>query len=235
MFQRVLRTWGRLVGRSPEPSGDDDDRRVWVRFPCDVEISCQPTKEAHRLSARVRDVSLGGMRLIAGYPFENGGLLSVELPGTEDGSRTTVLVYVVRVTSRANGEWDAGCTFATELSDEDLRLLGAERRKPAATDQRSWVRFPSEASVSYRRVRDLEEQAQPAKILNISPSGAGVLTSEAVDAGTLLSLELGSPNGNSTFTIMASVTRVTGKDGAEWVLGCSFIRELTDAELNALL
>jgi hypothetical protein len=63
----------------------------------------------------------------------------------------------------------------------------------------------------------------------------GLLAGEAVETGTLLSVELFDSEGKVRLTIMASVTRVTSGKGAEWAVGCSFIRELSDKELKALV
>jgi hypothetical protein len=235
MFENARRTWGRLVGRPQELPTVEEERRVWVRFPCDREITCQPASAAKRLPARVQDISLGGISLLVGYPFETGGLLSVELPGTDDGCSTTVLAYVVHVAARDSGEWSVGCAFATELSDQELRSLGARRLKPPASDQRAWVRFPSNAHATYQWSRDPSSRPRPARVLNISPTGAALTAPEAVEAGALLSLELHDPQGNPRLTIMASVTRVTCDGGGEWALGCTFIRELTEKELEALI
>jgi hypothetical protein len=187
------------------------------------------------LSARVQDVSRGGISLVAGYPFETGDLVSVELPGAADGSTTTVLAFVVRVAWNATGEWAVGCTFATELSDDELGALGARRLKPPPSDQRAWVRFPSDASATYQMVRSPLAKPRPATLLNVSPTGVGLLVTEAIEAGSLLNVEFRQARGDASLTIVASVTRVTAKAGHEWSLGCSFIRELTEKELAELL
>src|SRR5262245_32537314 len=127
MFQRTLASLGQVVGwRKPRPKSLPPDpqieRRIWVRYPCDVEATCQPVDlpEAMRLSARVRNISRGGINLLLNCPVEMGSLLSVELPGASDGLSSTVLAYVVRVNGDPGSEWSVGCTFATELNDDDL-------------------------------------------------------------------------------------------------------------------
>src|SRR5947209_14492637 len=125
MLGRTVSLWRRLTGGEAPPEQDavglavEEDRRVWVRHPADVEATCQPAGgAADRFAARVRNVSLGGINLVADRAFEPGALLSIELPGAADGSTCTVLACVVHATALSAGEWALGCTFARELSDE---------------------------------------------------------------------------------------------------------------------
>src|SRR5438045_1407087 len=99
MFERTMSFWKRLLGRQSELRGGtavqqaEEDRRVWVRFPADLETTVQPAGKAEvvRLAARVRNVSLGGVSLSVDRAFEPGDLLSVELPGATDESRCKLL------------------------------------------------------------------------------------------------------------------------------------------------
>lgn len=237
MFQRVLRTWGRLVGRQPAPAAVAEDRRVWVRYPCDLETTLRPANEPQpqRLSARVLDISRGGVHLLVNEHLEPGDLLNVDLPGASEQYPSSALAYVVRVSARPGGEWSVGCTFATELEDEDLQPFGAKRQKAGAPDQRAWVRFPCDAQATYQLVRAIELPPRPARVLNISPSGIALETDGAVAIGALLSLALCDAQGEGGLTMMASVVRVTAQEDGCWVLGCNFIRELAERELQALL
>jgi hypothetical protein len=236
MLHHALRTWDRLVGRSAADPGPEEDRRVWVRYPCHLETTVLSTKhpDAERLSAQVRDVSCGGIRLAADRSFEPGELLSVDLPAAPGQACSSVLAYVVRAARHPDGTWSVGCTFASELSDDDLQLFGAKRQKPIEADQRAWVRFPCDARAFFQPVRETTVEPVPAQVLNISPSGVALQAEYAIDLGTLLSVELRGPHGSSALTMMASVVRVTPQEGG-WALGCNFIRELSDRELQALL
>jgi hypothetical protein len=147
---------------------------------------------------------------------------------------TRVLAYIMHATPQADGRWMVGCTFSAELTDDELHGFGARREKPAEDDQRSWVRFPCPVQASYQVVREVECPAHPAQVADISPSGLGLLVGKPVEVGTLLSVDLHGPGERGTLTILASVIRVTSR-ADEWLLGCSFIRELSEEELQALL
>jgi hypothetical protein len=235
MLQHALRSWKRLVGRQPRAAAVEEDRRVWVRYPCELETTLQPAHnpEPLRLAARVQDISRGGISLLVNCHFEPGALLSVDLPGA-GGRSSQALAYVVRVSQHASGAYAVGCTFAAEIGDDDLQPFGARQVKPAGPDQRNWVRFPCTAQASYQPLHGGPD-ALPAQVLDISPTGVGLRVGSAVDVGVLLSVTLRDGRGESGLTIMASVVRVTTHGNGEWALGCNFIRELNDRELRALV
>lgn len=241
MFARTLASLGQAVGwskKDPEITEVvETDRRVWVRYPCDVEASCQPADlpDSQRLSARVRDISRGGINLVLSCPVEIGAFLSVELPTASTRATSTVLAYVVRVSSPMEGEWSVGCSFASELTDSDLEPFGARRLKPSAEDQRTWVRFPCQARATYQSVKAPEAPPVPAEVLNISAGGVALLVTNAIELGTLLNLELRDETGQFRLRLLGCVVRLSGQGGMDWVLGCNLIRELSHRELKALL
>src|SRR4051812_10296923 len=132
MLAQTLSRWGRLLGLGRSSGAVEEDRRVWGRMACDLETTCEPASDpaGGPLPVRARNVSRGGINLLAGRPFEPGSLLSVVLPIGEQGP-TQVLACVVRCKPFEAGLWELGCTFAAQLADEDLRLLGARREKAA--------------------------------------------------------------------------------------------------------
>jgi hypothetical protein len=243
MFRRILNLWRRLLhGESEAPreekaNSKEEDRRVWVRHPSTAQAVVQGVGNCivTRLSARVRNVSRGGINLLLDRPLQPGEMISIELPGSTPQKTSTVLACVVHVREQGPGEWSTGCTFSESLSDPDLETFGARRQKPARSDDhRSWVRFPCNVEASCQRVDDSEDVRWAARVMNISAAGIGLMLDRPVENGTLLNLDLRSPTTHSTRTILACVVHVTSRPG-EWNVGCNFIRELSDADLEALL
>jgi hypothetical protein len=232
MWSKAIASWGRLMGRG-KADGAEDERRLWGRIPCDVETTIESagSERGPALPARVRNVSRGGVNLSAGRKFEPGSLLSVALPV---GDGTQMLACVVRCEALPSGVWELGCTFAAQLSDEDLQNLGARREKAAPSDQRIWVRFPCHAVASLQVVRAAGQSASPAAVLNVSASGIALQAEVPLRVGELLSLEL-RRDGELVLTTLASVVRTaTAPDGTR-VVGCNFISELSDEQVAALL
>jgi c-di-GMP-binding flagellar brake protein YcgR len=241
MFGRTKTLWQRLVGSAPETGSESsvavaEERRVWVRHPADVNTTCQ-TAEAgpgERLPALVRNISQGGISLLLGRSFEAGEMLSIELPGAAEGTIYTVLACVVHVRPKNDDEWAVGCTFSRELSDDDLQAFGARRVKHEAGDQRQWVRFATNVTASYQIITAADLRKLPTEVLNISATGIGLVVTQPIPIGSLLSLELHGANGAAERTMLACVVHVTGRAEGEWALGCNFIRSLSENDLREL-
>jgi hypothetical protein len=239
MFERTVSLWRRLIGSRPRLVSPDnpDDRRVWVRFPADLETTCRPAgaDDPSCFSAVVRDISGGGLSLSTDRAFAPGDLLTVELPGPDTQAAYAVLACVVHVNHQGDGQWVLGCTFSRELSDDDLAPFGARRSKPQPSDQRTWDRYTVEVHAGYQLALDGGSEEHPARVLNISPTGVGLLVEAPVAAGTVLSLRLRSPSGSTDKTMLSCVVHVNRQAEGEWALGCNFISELSESELLALL
>jgi hypothetical protein len=124
-------TLGKVAG---PPSGVEC--RVWQRYPCDAEASCQPVaarndRDLH-WPAVFKDLSVKGVGLVLGRRFEPGAGLAIELPDTDSQPGDTLLVRVVRVQAQPGGRWLHGCTLISELSQDELESLLSRGRAKAA-------------------------------------------------------------------------------------------------------
>lgn len=239
MLDRTFSFWRRLVRRPAKPARaaatEEAERRVWVRYPANLQATWQAAQAPEeRLSARVRDISRGGINLVVQRRLQPGDLLSVELPRSDQATHS-VLACIIRVEPLAEGEWALGCVFSCELGDEDLEGFGARRVRHSPSDQRLWMRFPCNIKATYQKVASPESPAESARVLNISASGIGLLVPQLVDTGTLLSLDLQPHGNNETRTMLACVVHVNPQASGEFALGCNFIRELSEQDLHALL
>src|SRR5262245_22796659 len=239
MFERTFSFWRRLVGRptKPEdsPQGLGDERRVWVRYPTHLETTYQPPgSESSRLSARVRDVSRGGINLVVNREFQSGDLLSIELPRANDGMHTA-LACIVRVDRLKGDDWALGCVYSRELGDQELQGFGARRERHAAADQRVWMRFPCNVRATYQQVSTFGAPTTEARVFNISATGVGLLVDEPVEAGTLLSVDLKPDGAAAPRTMLACVVQVNTQADGQYAIGCNFIRELSEGDLQVLV
>jgi hypothetical protein len=237
MFTRPFASWQRLFGRRTETPPTEGERRVWVRYPCVVETTLQPAGDPVpvTLSAQVCDISRGGLRLTVNRAFAAGDLLSVELPNGNEQTTTTVLACVVRSQEQEGGEWALGCRFSTPLSNDDLQQFSGKVPPTADTDQRAHVRFPCEAEATCKLVGAKPMPILPAQVCNLSARGIALSVAASIHVGDLLSIELRGLRDPVTLTRLACVVRVTSQTGGDPVLGCLFIAELSDEEMQALL
>jgi hypothetical protein len=186
------------------------------------------------VSAVISDISQGGMQIVASRRFEPGTLLSVELPSTDSEEGMAVLAYVVRAQPHGDSEWKMGCRFSNELNEQHLSAFGAARARPNEPDPRGWERFPCDAKALCQRVNGPTGPHYPARVLNIAVGGMALLMRESMAVGELLSTELHDALGKPVVTILACVVHAqTVAEGQ--ILGCNFIRELSETDIKSLL
>ena len=185
------------------------------------------------MTARVRNVSRGGVQLLVDGPIQIGTMVHLELRRRRLGGGTAVLACVAHCQALAAGGFVVGCNFSTELGDADLRLLGAKRLAAPEGDQRDWERVPAEGRVIYTGVHP-PCPPRPAEIHNLSPTGVALRTRERLTPGTLLSLELCDRDGRGVLTLVACVVYLSDLGDDRWLVGCNFACELEDEDVRAI-
>ncbi len=213
-----------LGGRRLKPNLRD--YRAWVRFPCDAEATYKPSSasEPGEWQAQVINVSPSGIGLVVSRQFQPGTMLNIALPIPSDQLFRTVLACVIHVTPQEESQWALGCSFATELNNEDLQTFGIGRVKSKPEDFRAWVRIPCGLKMSYSSMGNADEPPWPAKISNISATGIALMVSRPVEPGALLSVRL--HRSEETETLLACVVYVKELRTGEWQLGCTFASDL---------
>jgi c-di-GMP-binding flagellar brake protein YcgR len=240
MFESTAVLWRRLLRRTEAPAQKaataEDDRRIWVRFPADLEtrVVAPQRPDEPGIAARIRDISRGGAKLLVTRPFEPGAMLTVVLPSSSGETSLSVLACVVHCGPAGEGEWHLGCSFSAEVSDEDLSTFGAGKTRPLGPDGRNWTRFACDVTATVVRLSDDDPTHHPARVRDISASGIALAVDQEIPTGTLLNAELHGETGQ-TFTILACVVHVTAAAEGGYVLGCNFIRELNEMDLQVLM
>ena len=182
----------------------------------------------------MRDLSLGGVNLELDRRLPLGQMLTLELTHGKQELRT-VLACVVRTVELEPDKWSLGCVFSRELTDDELERFGAQKIQPTNHDKRTWVRYDCDVKAAYRKVGDPAAHSHPAKVLNISANGIGLSVDPSLNAGALLNVDLHDRTGRTVRTILACVVHTTEGASGEYAVGCNFIRELREEELESLL
>jgi len=236
MFERTFSFWRRAKAK-PAPLADDKlERRLWVRYPANVTANVTRAQgDERKLNARVRDISLGGANLLVEQAFKPGDLLSIHLPAGPERDINVVLACVVRATEEGPGKFALGCVFSRELTDEDLEGFGARRLRHSPADNRIYKRFPCDFRARFQQVASGETDFLEARVLNLSATGIGLEIDYPLEAGSLLNVDLLGKNGQPMRTILSCVVHVTHRAGGSWAVGCNFIRELDEDDLQSLL
>jgi len=240
MFQRIVDLCRTLTRRPSRPDGDiilrPDDRRAHDRYPSNAVVTVQAAGEGGGTpqSARVGNISRGGIKLVVKNVYAVGDMVRIDLPGTEPGTTDSILACVIQVRMDSDDTWSVGSVFCEELNDDELAAFGASRMKAPAEDKRAFVRFPCNVKATYERTDDPEEKQVSAEVDNVSATGIGLLLNHPLELGSLLNLHLCHAERDQTRTILACVVHVTTRPGGKCLLGCNFIRELADEDLKAL-
>lgn len=232
MFKRTRSFLRRLTGAESATS-TVDDRRLYDRVPADHETIVQlNVDDAEPFVGRIEDVSPAGMKLVVERFIEPGTMIRVDIPTSSGEARTRVLACIVHVQAAAQEGYELGCSFATELSAEDLASFGVEDGR-AVEFRPERPRNVERARALYRRVGCAEYE--PAGIHNISVNGVALRLHEDLPPGALLDLELHGASGTAALTIVGCVVYVTALGHGRWLTGCNFVRELDDDDLRDLL
>src|SRR5262249_46701248 len=213
------------------------ERRVWVRYPATVATRCDTNGAGTPpMAVRIRNVSHQGISLQIARQLKPGDLVNIDLPGRAGAISTRILAYVKHATAQAGGDWVVGCVFAAELDEADLAAFGVSRVEPVGPDKRRWSRCrPTRGEATIETVSGSGPAPRRAQILNLSPLGIGLALDVRLEPGTLLQLRLRSDPTQLPVAILASVVYMSSGQHAEWLVGCTFIRELSDADLARLL
>jgi PilZ domain len=234
MFEKTFSLWRRIVG-SESKATVVDDRRLWVRYAADmdsgIKLAAKPGSD--KILAKVRDLSLGGANLLVDKPLALGQMLNVELPA-QRGDVRNVLACVVRVHPEA-GLWSIGCAFSRDLDHDDLESFGTQDPEPPGDDQRTWIRYACEIKAKYRKVNEPTGGSHDAEVLNISANGIGLVVDPPLETGTLVNVDLLDKDGRMQRTLLACVVHTSTRADGACAIGCNFIREWTEDELQSLL
>jgi hypothetical protein len=190
------------------------------------------------LEAAVRNISAHGIGLLLPERHPAGTLLHIELR-RPDGSSVPVPALMARITNVADrptaGEWAAGCALIAELTTQELACFRAEAVRAAASDSRRWVRFTCEAESTCEPHAPGSGERYRARVLEVSPGGVGVLLPARVPPGTLLRLRLPAEMSQFGPTLLVRVVHYLRYGDQGWFLGCEFVYQLEEAELQALI
>jgi hypothetical protein len=221
-----------MIGKLAPDPGTKDDLREVQRHPCEVQTTCQPPSAWCKdpWPATIRDISTGGLSLSLNRRFEPGSGLAIELP-TDDGTTNTVLARVAHAKAEAEGGWLLGCTFISELSDEEVRaVLNLDPVKQARLDYsgsaRDLLRSPSVSGVLFQARFDRREILRWF-VKRLDLSGVWPLPE-----GKLVVFRVGGlPASTPPVEMTIKKCRLIG---SYWIVDCKFRTTPSDAVLVAL-
>jgi hypothetical protein len=102
------------------------------------------------------------------------------------------------------------------------------------TDRRAFERFAVNADAVCTFCSPVVEDFGPARIINISMDGVGLLVGRTVKLGTLLTVSLANPSRGFAKTVLVRAIHATPQPGG-CMVGGQFVTQLTYQELTTLI
>src|SRR5262249_39835014 len=116
-----------------------------------------------------------------------------------------------------------------------------EPGKPLPKERRAWVRYPYGRVTACNLNASIHPEGDEAAghwqgtVQDLSVAGIGVLLERRFEPGTVLAVELRSPDHSVTRTLEMCVIRVSRAGQKRWLVGCVFTQPLSKEELRQLL
>src|SRR5436190_17839682 len=106
--------------------------------------------------------------------------------------------------------------------------------EPCGDDRRAWVRYPCSLETLYQPGKGrLDHHWWFARVRDISSSGIGLILPQQFPPGTQLAIALHSSEQELSQTLEVNVVHVEPYEGGGWILGCTFVNQLSEDELRA--
>jgi hypothetical protein len=98
------------------------ERRSWNRVPVQVGVFCQNVQGEDELcwSARVVDISRGGMKLLSPHRFDPNTTIRIGRADAAEDTTEFLEALVVRAQHSPGTQWTLGCALIKELSEAEL-------------------------------------------------------------------------------------------------------------------
>jgi hypothetical protein len=121
------------------------------------------------------------------------------------------------------------------MSSKKTHVPGMPQGMLAKAERRQWIRYPSAMEVSIRLLGAKEENTYPGELRDVSFVGAGLVSERCFERGTLLEVRPLNQSWSNTGKLLMRVRSTEGMASGTWSLGCTFVRHLTEEELQRLL
>ena len=102
-------------------------------------------------------------------------------------------------------------------------------------DRRRAERYPCGLQPFWRIEGQEQVESPPAHVENISTTGIGLRVREPLKPGTVLVIKLQSADHRLSRPLPARVMHATLQSDGSWLVGCQFVRKLSEEDMQALL
>jgi hypothetical protein len=110
--------------------------------------------------------------------------------------------------------------------EADQKVQGAERR--------AWIRYPRRLLTLWGLFGTRQED-WTAELRDVSQTGLGLVVNRSFAPGTVLSVRVQTAGHQYTRTMLVRVKHAAAQPDGDWLIGCTFVVKLKEAELRELL
>jgi hypothetical protein len=111
---------------------------------------------------------------------------------------------------------------------------GRETRHDEVIDRRLTVRYASEHHAFFQPREGDPRVLWQARVRDISDKGIGLILHREFDPGVELSIELPAEVNHPLRSLRVSIVHVTALEEGQWLVGCEFVQELSQEDMDAL-
>ena len=115
---------------------------------------------------------------------------------------------------------------------EPAGSLDTGRAPTSANERRATVRYPVSLDASCQAPPGTKNACWRARVREISALGIGLVFQHPLEPSTLLEIDLETAGRSVVRTVLARVVHVEPDPEGGWLVGCAFITELNDAQLQ---
>lgn len=120
------------------------------------------------------------------------------------------------------------------MPTKKTHVPSAPPRPLAKAERRQWIRYATAMEVSIRLLGTKDDRSFTGELRDVSFVGAGLVCETPVQKGALLEVRPLYRTWTSVGRLMMRVRSVKETDGVN-ALGCTFVRQLTEQELQGML
>jgi hypothetical protein len=102
-------------------------------------------------------------------------------------------------------------------------------------ERRAQVRYSLTLQTSFRRLGRDGTASWGARVRNVSRTGAALVMAREVMAGAVLAVTLEGLRGRFARPVLMRVNRVRSEGDSRWVVGCTFVTPLADADIEEMV
>lgn len=114
-------------------------------------------------------------------------------------------------------------------------LQAVRPTSPKGTERRRATRYPVTLETAKHLIAQIEGDAWPARVRNISVSGISLILGRRVEPETVVNLELFNKDHHFYCKVPLRAIYILEHADGNFMLGGAFVRELTNEELRGLL